>query len=92
MYVYVYIYRERDIPQDYPRSENNSAICLLLGILLRGFPLQTKLFQKHRMPKNNTNMIAQRNSFRKEIPSWGSRAGNVSQISCPSFPSKYIVN
>ena len=35
----------------------------------RGFPFHMKLYDKYRIPKNNTNIIFQWISFEKEIPS-----------------------
>ena len=43
-----------------------------------------KLHEKYRIHKNNTNLIVQRISFEKEIPSGGSQAGDISQTSCPT--------
>ena len=57
-------------------SENNFAICFLLEIPLRGFPFQVKFYEQCRVPKH---IIVQRISFEKEVPSWGSQAGDISQ-------------
>ena len=40
--------------------------------------------QSYRIPNNNTKHIAQRISCEKDIPSGGSRAGSISQTSCPT--------
>ena len=41
----------------------------------------------HIIPNNNTsyNIMFQRILSEKEIPSWGSQAGSISQASCPMF-------
>ena len=67
-------------------SESNFAICFLLEIPLGGFPFQMKFSEQYRIPKNDTNLIVKRISFEKEIPSGGSKAGNISQTSCPIVP------
>ena len=52
----------------------------------RGFPFQMELLGKHRTPTHNTILHFRRISFEKEIPSGGSRAGDISQTSCPRRP------
>ena len=39
-----------------PHSESHFAIRFLLEISLRGFPFHLKVYQKCRIPKNNTNL------------------------------------
>ena len=66
-------------------SENSFAICFLLEIPLRGFPFRMKLSWKYRIPEHSINLICQRISCEKEIPSGGSQAGNLSQTSRPRW-------
>ena len=48
------------------------------------FPLQMKFYSKCRIPKNNTIIRFKGFHLTKEIPSRGSRAGDVSRTSCPT--------
>ena len=66
-------------------SENNFAICFPLEIPLRGLPFQIHFYDKCRITQNNTNLVFQRISFEKEIPSWGSRAGETHRKSILSY-------
>ena len=43
------------------------------------------------MPQNNTNLMFQGFSFQKEVPSRGSRAGDISQTSCPRSGSGVLL-
>ena len=76
--MYIYIYIHIYIRQ----SESNFATCFLLEIHMRGFPFRRKLSGKYIIPQNNTNLLVQRISFEKEVPSGGSQVGNISQTSC----------
>ena len=44
--------------------------------------LHFKSVETYRIPKHNTHLICQRISSQKEILSWGSQAGNISQAPC----------
>ena len=72
------------------QSWSSFAKCFLHEISLRGSPFQMNFFETYRIPKNNTHLIFQRNSFEKEIPSGGSQAGNISQISCPNRGNPHV--
>ena len=49
------------------------------------FPFQMKLYEQFRITKQRHNNCFPQISFQKDIPSGGSQAGNMSQISCPRY-------
>ena len=92
-YIYIYVFIHNHIINNNDdhgvtreageSSKSNFATRFLPEIPLKGFPFRMEFSKKCRILKNNTNLIAQRISFEKEIPSGGFQAGNISQTSRP---------
>ena len=59
---------EMSLAADGLSLENNFAMCFLLEIPLRGFPLQIELYDKCRIPKNNTHLIFKGFRLKRKSP------------------------
>ena len=63
-------------------SENNIAMCFLLEIPLRGFPIQIRFYDTCRIPKSNTHLLCF-NGFhlKRKCPQ-----GDLKQEACRKHP------